>query len=106
MKFAQLKFLPSIIYLVWISFFSLFAKTDNDYTNINYGFSPCALRRASKAADECDNDKIFNRFEVESAIYTRNAHRIRFVVLNIFLFFSLCCLNISDFNQKITTQYS
>ena len=54
-------------------FFSVFANKPEDFENVTYGLSECALQRADAAQKRCHEDKEFNRFTVESAIYTRSA---------------------------------
>lgn len=47
-KYSKNNFFYAVFTYIKDDFFSLFAKTDFDYTQINYKILPCALRRASK----------------------------------------------------------
>jgi hypothetical protein len=53
-------------------FDSVFARNISDFTNLTFGLSQCAMDRALAAQRQCREDKEFNRFTVESAIFTRS----------------------------------
>lgn len=52
---------------------NIFARERADFTNITYAISECALQRALAAQQQCPEDKEFNRFTVESTMFTRSA---------------------------------